>query len=52
MANTRGSVNTMQELLSFPNVAHDDQVDATTLALNQLQGPLFRKPKERVVETG
>ena len=41
----------MQELLSFPNVAHDDQVDATTLALNQLQGPLFPKPKERVIET-
>ena len=40
-----------QELLNFPNVAHDDQVDATTLALNQLHGSLFRKSKERVVET-
>jgi hypothetical protein len=41
----------VQELLSFPNAAHDDQVDTTTLALNQLHGRLFHKPKERVVET-
>ena len=41
----------VQELLNFPNTANDDQVDATTLALNQLQGPLFPKPKERVVKT-
>jgi len=40
-----------QELLNFPNVAHDDQVDATTLALNQLHGSLFRTSKEHVVET-
>ena len=39
-----------QELLNFPNVAHDDQVDATTLALNQLHGSLFRTSKEYVVE--
>ncbi|MGZ4892108.1 MAG: phage terminase large subunit, partial [Halobacteriota archaeon] len=36
----------LQEFLNFPNVAYDDQVDATTLALNQLHGSLFRKPKE------
>ncbi|MGA2885731.1 MAG: hypothetical protein ABSE80_11320 [Halobacteriota archaeon] len=41
----------LQELLNFPNAAHDDQVDATTLALNQLHGPLFRKSNERMVET-
>ena len=39
-----------QELLNFPNVTHDDQVDATTLALNQLHGSLFRTSKEYVVE--
>ncbi|MEI7826311.1 MAG: phage terminase large subunit [Euryarchaeota archaeon] len=36
----------VQELLNFPNSAHDDQVDATTLALNQLYGPLFPESKE------
>ena len=41
----------VQELLNFPNVAHDDQVDATTLALNQLPDSLFRTSKLRVVET-
>jgi len=40
-----------QELLNFPNVAHDDQMDATTLALNQQHGSLFRTSKEHVVET-
>jgi predicted phage terminase large subunit-like protein len=35
----------VQELLSFPNAAHDDQVDATTLALNQLRGSLFPEVK-------
>jgi predicted phage terminase large subunit-like protein len=29
------------ELLNFPYAANDDQVDATTLALNQLRGSLF-----------
>jgi predicted phage terminase large subunit-like protein len=29
------------ELLNFPHAANDDQVDATTLALNQLRGSLF-----------
>jgi predicted phage terminase large subunit-like protein len=31
----------VSELTNFPNAAHDDQVDATTLALNQLRGALF-----------
>jgi predicted phage terminase large subunit-like protein len=31
----------VRELLNFPNAEHDDQVDATTLALNQLRGTLF-----------
>jgi predicted phage terminase large subunit-like protein len=31
----------MRELLNFPHSTNDDQVDATTLALNQLRGPLF-----------
>jgi len=39
----------VQELLNFPNAEHDDQVDATTLALNQLQGRLFPESKECVV---
>jgi predicted phage terminase large subunit-like protein len=29
------------ELTNFPNAPNDDQVDATTLALNQLRGSLF-----------
>ena len=41
----------VHELLTFPNAAHDDQVDATTLALNQLRGPLFQGVRQRVVET-
>jgi len=41
----------VQELLNFPNVAHDDQVDATTLALNQLHSTLFRASKVRMIET-
>lgn len=39
----------VQELLSFPSAAHDDQVDATTQALNQLRGTLFPESKECVV---
>ncbi len=39
----------VQELLNFPNAEHDDQVDATTLALNQLRGTLFPESKECVV---
>ena len=35
----------VSELLAFPNAAHDDQVDATTLALNQLRGSLFSNIK-------
>jgi predicted phage terminase large subunit-like protein len=31
----------VEELLSFPNATHDDQVDATTQALNQIKGTLF-----------
>jgi predicted phage terminase large subunit-like protein len=31
----------VRELLNFPNATNDDQVDATTLALNQLRGALF-----------
>ena len=41
----------VQELLNFPNAANDDQVDATTLALNQLQGPLFAKSNACLVAT-
>jgi predicted phage terminase large subunit-like protein len=40
----------VQELLNFPIAAHDDQVDATTLALNQLQGTLFLPSKVRVIQ--
>jgi predicted phage terminase large subunit-like protein len=40
----------LQELLNFPNADYDDQVDATTLALNQLQGTLFRPSKVRVIQ--
>ncbi|MGA7075993.1 MAG: phage terminase large subunit [Halobacteriota archaeon] len=39
----------VHELLTFPNAAHDDQVDATTLALNQLRGTLFPESKACVV---
>jgi len=41
------------ELTNFPGWSHDDQVDATTLALNQLQGLLFPSLKpatEPVIE--
>ena len=31
----------VSELTNFPNAPNDDQVDATTLALNQLRGSLF-----------
>ena len=36
----------VRELLNFPNAVNDDQVDATTLALNQLRGGLFPEAKE------
>jgi phage terminase large subunit-like protein len=36
----------VQELLSFQNAANDHQVDATTLALNQLHGSLFGESKQ------
>ncbi len=39
----------VQELLNFPNAPHDDQVDATTQALNQLHGTLFPAANECVV---
>ena len=37
----------VSELTNFPNAPNDDQVDATTLALNQLRGGLF--PNVKVV---
>ena len=40
----------VQELTNFPSGEHDDQVDATTLALNQLQGPLYPDARECVDE--
>jgi predicted phage terminase large subunit-like protein len=40
----------VRELLIFPNAVNDDQVDATTLALNQLRGPLFPDAKGSVIE--
>jgi predicted phage terminase large subunit-like protein len=39
----------VQELIGFPSAEHDDQVDATTQALNQLRGTLFQEAKECVV---
>jgi hypothetical protein len=39
----------VHELLTFPNAANDDQVDATTLALNQLCGTLFPESKECII---
>jgi predicted phage terminase large subunit-like protein len=39
----------VQELIGFPNAEHDDQVDATTQALNQLKGTLFPESKQCVV---
>jgi hypothetical protein len=39
----------VQELIGFPNAEHDDQVDATTQALNQLRGTLFPQSKQCVV---
>ena len=39
----------VQELVSFPNAEHDDKVDATTKALNQLRGTLFPEAKQCVV---
>jgi predicted phage terminase large subunit-like protein len=35
----------VSELTNFPNAPNDDQVDATTLALNQLRGSLFPNMK-------
>jgi predicted phage terminase large subunit-like protein len=40
----------VRELTTFPNAEHDDQVEATTLALNQLQGPLYPDSKRCAVE--
>ncbi len=39
----------VQELIGFPNAEHDDQVDATTQALNQLRGQLYPEAKKCVV---
>jgi predicted phage terminase large subunit-like protein len=39
----------VQELIGFPNAEHDDQVDATTQALNQLRGTLYPEAKQCVV---
>jgi len=38
----------LQELLNFPDAAYDDQVDATTLALNHLRGKLFPSAQQHV----
>jgi predicted phage terminase large subunit-like protein len=40
----------VRELTNFPNDDNDDQVDATTLALNQLQGTLFPEATKCAVE--
>ncbi|MGA9079826.1 MAG: phage terminase large subunit [Halobacteriota archaeon] len=40
----------VRELLNFPNASNDDQVDATTLALNQLRGTLFPDVAAAAVE--
>ena len=39
----------VQEIIAFPNAEHDDQVDATTQALNQLRGTLYPEAKQCVV---
>jgi len=39
----------VQELIAVPSAEHDDQVDATTQALNQLRGTLFPESKQCVV---
>ncbi len=39
----------VRELIGFPNGEHDDQVDATTQALNQLRGQLYPEAKKCVV---
>jgi predicted phage terminase large subunit-like protein len=39
----------VQELIGFPNAEHDDRVDATTQALNQLRGTLYPEAKQCVV---
>ena len=39
----------VQELIGFPSAKHDDQVDATTQALNQMRGTLFPESKQCVV---
>ena len=46
----RGSMTMFANCLIFPNAVNDDQVDATTLALNQLRGTLFPDAKGSVVE--
>ncbi|MFZ0011583.1 MAG: phage terminase large subunit [Halobacteriota archaeon] len=38
----------LQELLNFPDAGYDDQVDATTLALNHLRAKLFPSAQEHV----
>jgi predicted phage terminase large subunit-like protein len=38
----------LHELLNFPDAAYDDQVDATSLALNHLRGKLFPSAQQHV----
>lgn len=40
----------VDELTTFPDGAHDDMVDATTLALGQLRGTLFCRVRQCVVD--
>jgi predicted phage terminase large subunit-like protein len=39
----------VQELIAFPSAEHDDQVDATTQALNLMRGTLFPESKQCVI---
>ncbi len=41
----------VDELTTFPNAAHDDMVDATTLALNQFRGTLFHHARQCATAT-